>query len=52
MKDKSPNVKSAMLNLINLEKSWTTPTTPDFIRGTFNTELLRKVIEAKLESCK
>jgi hypothetical protein len=43
---------TGMLNIINLEKSWTKKTSPDIIRGTFNSELLRRVIEAKLEQCK
>jgi hypothetical protein len=52
MKNQAVNPKSAMLNLINLEKFWTSKTSPDVIRGTFNTELLRRVIEAKLEQGK
>jgi hypothetical protein len=47
--ESAKNPKSAMINLINLEKFWTSKTSPDVIRGTFNTELLRSVVQAKLE---
>ena len=34
--------------LMSIISFWTTPQTPDYIRGSFNLELLNKVLTAKL----
>lgn len=43
---------SSTLNLITMEKWWTSKRSPDDIRSTFNAELLKRVIECKLEQNK
>ncbi len=40
---------SSTLNLITMEKWWSKKSSPDDIRSTFNAELLKRVIECKLE---
>lgn len=43
---------ASMTQLICMEKWWTNKTSPDFVRGSFNTELLRKIIEHKINDNK
>jgi hypothetical protein len=40
---------SSMTNLVYMEKWWTKKSSPDDIRGSFNAELLRRIIEIKME---
>jgi hypothetical protein len=43
---------SSTLNLITMEKWWTKKSSPDDIRSTFNADLLKRVVETKLNSNK
>jgi len=46
------NNNPSMTHLIFIEEWWTKKSSPDDIRSSFNMELLRKVVEAKLKSIK